>query len=136
MWEPEYLTSLWASMACYRDTFTFLYKSLSLYDQVTNVPHVSLLSHDRYQYDNPILSKHRSISSSTLATALENVYFFYRNPVYIVSRTPWTGDQLVARPLPTHRKTQTQNKRTQTSIPRVGFEHTIPAFERAKLVHA
>jgi hypothetical protein len=25
-------------------------------------------------------------------------------------RTPWTGDQLVARPLPKHRTTQTQNK--------------------------
>jgi hypothetical protein len=28
--------------------------------------------------------------------------------------------------------TQTQNKRTQTSMPRVGFEPMIPAFERAK----
>jgi hypothetical protein len=25
-------------------------------------------------------------------------------------RTPWTGDQLVSRPLPKHRTTQTQNK--------------------------
>jgi hypothetical protein len=37
-------------------------------------------------------------------------------------RTPWTGDQPVARPLPTHRTTQ------------VGFEPTIPSFERAKMV--
>jgi hypothetical protein len=44
-------------------------------------------------------------------------------------------DKPVARPLPTHR-TQTQNKRTQTSIPQVGFEPTIPVFERAKGVHA
>jgi hypothetical protein len=29
-----------------------------------------------------------------------------------VGRTPWTGDQPVARPLPTHRTTRTQNKRT------------------------
>jgi hypothetical protein len=29
----------------------------------------------------------------------------------------------------------TQNKRMQTSMPRVGFEPTIPAFERAKKVH-
>jgi hypothetical protein len=29
-------------------------------------------------------------------------------------RTPWTSDQLVARPLPIHRKTQTQNKRIHT----------------------
>jgi hypothetical protein len=30
---------------------------------------------------------------------------------YTVGRTPWTGDQPVARPLPKHRTTQTQNKR-------------------------
>jgi hypothetical protein len=35
-----------------------------------------------------------------------------------------------------HRTTQTQNKRTQTSMLWVGFEPTIPAFERAKTVHA
>jgi FAD synthase len=32
--------------------------------------------------------------------------------------------------------TQTQNKQKQTSIPRVGFQPTIPEFERAKTVHA
>jgi hypothetical protein len=31
---------------------------------------------------------------------------------YTVGRTSWTGDQPIARPLPTHRTTQTQNKRT------------------------
>jgi hypothetical protein len=56
--------------------------------------------------------------------------FFRFLIMYTVGRTPWTGDQPVARPLPT------QNKRTQTSMPRVGFEPTIPAFERAKTVHA
>jgi hypothetical protein len=45
-------------------------------------------------------------------------------------------DQPVARPLPTHRTTQTQNKRTQKFIPRVGFEPMISVFERAKTVHA
>jgi hypothetical protein len=34
------------------------------------------------------------------------------------------------------RKAQTQNKRTHTSKPQVGFEPTIPVFERAKTVHA
>jgi hypothetical protein len=53
--------------------------------------------------------------------------------LYTVGRTPWTGDQSVARPLPTHRRTQTQNKRTQTPV---GLEPTIPAFERAKMIHA
>jgi hypothetical protein len=53
-----------------------------------------------------------------------------------LGRTPGTGDQPVAWPLPTHRTTQTQNKRTQTSMSRVGFEPTIPAYERAKMIHA
>jgi hypothetical protein len=34
------------------------------------------------------------------------------------------------------RTTQTQNKQTQTSMPQVGFELTIPVFDRAKTVHA
>jgi hypothetical protein len=56
--------------------------------------------------------------------------------LYTVGRTPWTGDQPVARPLPTHRTTQAQNKRIETSMPRVGFETTTQAFEGAKTVHA
>jgi hypothetical protein len=47
-----------------------------------------------------------------------------------VGRTPWTGNQPVAWPIPT----QTQNKRTQTSMRRVGFEPTIPVLELAKTV--
>jgi hypothetical protein len=50
--------------------------------------------------------------------------------------TPWTGDQRVARPLPIHRTTQTQNKRTRTTMPRVAFEPTTPVFKRAKTVQA
>jgi hypothetical protein len=53
-----------------------------------------------------------------------------------VGITPSTEDQPVARPLPTHRTIQTQNKRTQTSMPWVGLEPTLAAFERAKTVHA
>jgi hypothetical protein len=34
------------------------------------------------------------------------------NLFYTDCRTPWTSDQPVARPLPIHRTTQTQNKRT------------------------
>jgi hypothetical protein len=56
--------------------------------------------------------------------------------LYTASRTPWTGDQPVARPLPTHRTIQTQNKRKQTSMSRVGFEPTTPVFEPEKTVHA
>jgi hypothetical protein len=56
--------------------------------------------------------------------------------LYTVCRTSWTGDQPVARSLPTHRTTQTENKRTQTSMPLVGSEPTIPVFEREKTIHA
>jgi hypothetical protein len=56
--------------------------------------------------------------------------------LYTVGRTTWTGDQSVARQLPTHKTTQTQNKRTHTSMPRVGFEHMTPVFQRANSVHA
>jgi hypothetical protein len=55
---------------------------------------------------------------------------------YTVGRTPWTGDQPVTRPPPTHRTAQKYYKRTQTSMPQVGFEPTIQVFERAKRVHA
>jgi hypothetical protein len=34
----------------------------------------------------------------------------FRNLFYTDGRTPWTSDQLVAKPLPKHRTTQTQNK--------------------------
>jgi hypothetical protein len=61
--------------------------------------------------------------------------FFSLLILYTADRTPWTGDQPVARPLPAHRTTQTQNKRTQATMLRMGFEPTIPVFERAKTVH-
>jgi hypothetical protein len=35
----------------------------------------------------------------------------FRNPFYTNGRTPWTSDQPIARPLPTQRTTETQNKR-------------------------
>jgi hypothetical protein len=34
-----------------------------------------------------------------------------------------------------HTTTQTENKCTQTSMPRMGFKPTIPLFERAKTVN-
>jgi hypothetical protein len=54
-----------------------------------------------------------------------------------VGRSPWTGDQLVARPLPVHkhRKTYTQHEH-QTCMPEAGFEPTIQAFKQAKTVPA
>jgi hypothetical protein len=46
------------------------------------------------------------------------------------------GDQPMASPLPAHSTTQTQNKRTQTSIPQMGFEPTIQVFLWKKTVQA
>jgi hypothetical protein len=69
------------------------------------------------------------------STLLDIGGFFSFLIFYIVSRTPWAGDQPVARPIPAHRAAQTQNKRTHTSMPQVGFEPTIPVFEGAKAVH-
>jgi hypothetical protein len=57
--------------------------------------------------------------------------FFSFLILYTFGRTPWAGDQPVARPLPAHR-THTQNKRTQSSMPRVGLEPTTPVFKWAK----
>jgi hypothetical protein len=47
-----------------------------------------------------------------------------------------TGHEPFARSLPTHRIAETENKRTQISMPGVGFETTIPVFERVKTAHA
>jgi hypothetical protein len=55
---------------------------------------------------------------------------------YTDGRTPWASDQPVARPLPTFKTTQTQNKRTHRHpCTEFGFEPTIPAFKRTKTVH-
>jgi hypothetical protein len=45
--------------------------------------------------------------------SLDSIYLFISLSIYgsTVDRTPWTGDQPVARPLPTHRTTRPQNKR-------------------------
>jgi hypothetical protein len=63
-------------------------------------------------------------------------FFFSFLILYKIGKTPRTVNQPFARPLPTHKTTQTQNERTPTSMPRVGFETTIPVFEWAKTVHA
>jgi hypothetical protein len=51
----------------------------------------------------------------------------FRNLVYADGRTPWTSDQPVARPIPAHRTTQTQNKCTQTFIPLSGIRTQDPS---------
>jgi hypothetical protein len=45
--------------------------------------------------------------------------------LYTVGRTPWTGDQSVARPLPTHRETQTESKHTDIHVSSVIRTHDL-----------
>jgi hypothetical protein len=76
-----------------------------------------------------------SVCGSTVLLLDLGRFFSFLILLYTVGRTPWTENQTVERPLPTHRTTQTQKKLTQTSMPRMGFEPTITVFERAKKVH-
>jgi hypothetical protein len=97
------------------------------------VPRACLhLSVTLWIYNTPSLSLFLSMALQPFGTW---PIFQFLN-LYTVGRISWTGNQPVTRPLSTHRATQTQNKRPQTSMYRVGFEPTIPVFERAKTVHA
>jgi hypothetical protein len=58
----------------------------------------------------------RDISKGFTALCWTLVAFSVSWSFYTDSMTPWTGDQPVARPLPTHRTAQTQNKRTDMHI--------------------
>jgi hypothetical protein len=49
--------------------------------------------------------------------------------IWTFVRIPWTGDQTDAG-LSLHRTTQHRKTQTHTSVPRAGFEPTIPVFER------
>jgi hypothetical protein len=79
----------------------------------------------------------------TIITAYsQSIYLWLNNPFV----GPWSlfsffihtqSVRLLRRGIsPWQATTYTQNKRTQTSMPSVGFEPTIPAFELAKRVHA
>jgi hypothetical protein len=66
--------------------------------------------------------EHVAILFPSLYSPLNPGCFFNFLIPYAVGRIPWTGKQPIARPPPTHRTTQTQNKRTQISMLRVGLE--------------
>jgi hypothetical protein len=53
--------------------------------------------------------------------ALRTFAYFQFSNLYAARTTLCMGDQPVARPLPTHRTTQTRNERTQTSIASSGI---------------
>jgi hypothetical protein len=62
--------------------------------------------------------------------------FFSFLILYTAGRTPWTERISPSQGHYLHTGQHKQNKRKQTSMHWVGFEPTIPAFERAKTVHA
>jgi hypothetical protein len=72
----------------------------------------------------------------SLYNPLDLARYFSYLIVYTIGRTPWTREQPIARLLPRHRTTKSQNKRTQTSMTRVEFELTTLMFERGKTGHA
>jgi hypothetical protein len=88
-----------------------------------------LILHFLSIYLSLYLSIYLSIYGSPVLFVGPWLLFQFLN-LYTIGRTPWTGDQPVTRPLPTH------SKNADTSMSRVGFEPTIPVFERAKTVHA
>jgi hypothetical protein len=61
-------------------------------------------------------------------------FFQFPNPIH--SRQDSLDEWSARRKAGTYTQGNTNTERTQTSMPRVGFEPTIPAFERAKTVHA
>jgi hypothetical protein len=73
--------------------------------------------------------------------AYSDFSYYYDSRAFIATLTlfnflkPFTKDQAVTRRLPKRRTTKAQDKDSQTSVPRVGFEHNAPVFERAKEVH-
>jgi hypothetical protein len=98
---------------------------------------------------------HSYPSQIWLVRRLEYIFFFIRSSYTLIQvsrfsfilliisqtdRTPWTSGWPVARPLPKHRTTQTQKKKTHTDT-----KHPCPEWdsnprsrlsERAKTVHA
>jgi hypothetical protein len=62
--------------------------------------------------------------------------FFSFFILYTAERTLWKVDQPVARPLPTHRRTHTQNKRTQYRHPCLEWDsNPRSVFGRTKTAH-
>jgi hypothetical protein len=57
--------------------------------------------------NNPQINKNTLSVNGCTVLLLDVCRFFSFVILYTVGRTPWTGDQPVSRPLPTHRTTQT-----------------------------
>jgi hypothetical protein len=84
-------------------------RGVSLFTRRT-LPNMNLIITIAYKHDNFI---HLMVLQPFVGPWLLLSFLI----LYTVGRTPWAGDQPAARPLPIHRTTQTQNSRTQTSMP-------------------
>jgi hypothetical protein len=116
----------------YIPTYLFIYLSIHLLQTYVSI----YLSITYYipTYLSIYLSINQSINGSTVRL-LDFGRFFSSLILHTVGRILWTGDQQ-SQGLYPHTEQRTGNKRTQTSMPKVGFEPIIPAFDRANTVHA
>jgi hypothetical protein len=78
------------------------------------------------------LSIYQSVYLWLYSSLLGLGLFQFIDLFYSVGRTPWTGDQSIARPLAAHRTAHKHKINTQTSMTWVGFEPTTPGLEWAK----
>jgi hypothetical protein len=103
---------------------------VSVWGNFSSGTHSFLLTGDIFSDKGtyPFLSTYLPIYLWLYSLLLDLGCFFSSLIFYTVGRTPWSGDQAVVRPLPAHMTAQTQNKRIQTSMRQVGFEHTITVW--------
>jgi hypothetical protein len=75
------------------------------------------MCHDPNFRNKTLLPLRSNIFPSSSLMALQPLWAlasFQFPDLFTIGRTPWTSDQVVARPLPKHRTAQTQNKRIYT----------------------
>jgi hypothetical protein len=118
----------------FRDHTIFLYPNITSVGPHRERSHKSVTSIQSEKYYHASLTMQRTFIYSSMSVGPSPLHQF-RNLFNTDSKTPWRGDQPIARPLLTHRTTQTQNKRIHRHTSS-GFERTIPAFEWTKTVHA
>jgi hypothetical protein len=168
MWDPQHLTTLWASTACFGDSLTFTLPCFSvqwfpvqaqlpvsgiLYLRITYITGFivpKVVSEQDHRWSSPKYPSIKGMKKRPKAhILLYNVisscsfYFDELGPLFCfkleliwkaVAYESLYGDQSVAKPLSAQDNTKLEEK--QSGIYRVGFEPTIPLFERAKTCRA